>query len=158
MATPCCSLDCQNAPHSLSNVLGLQAGGGQEKKFPREVKFFSTATSSPPNPVYKNFYLRGTFSTLTPHGPHWAHRPPPVEPPPPPPRRPPPPLAPPNPTPPPLLHRLHRDFVEAAPGTMARRGQSHAPDPGADSRSAGFQAQRHQLSNGLFTCICTGAH
>ena len=24
MATPCCSLDCQNVPHSLSHVLGVQ--------------------------------------------------------------------------------------------------------------------------------------
>ena len=31
--------------------------------------FFNHDTCPPPNPVYKNFYPRGTFSTLTPHYP-----------------------------------------------------------------------------------------
>ena len=40
--------------------------------------------------------------------------------------------------PPPLLCRRHKISTEAAPAIMARLGQSHALDPGADSRSAGF--------------------
>ena len=70
-------------------VWGFFQGGGAEKKFPQEVKiFFQPRHLSPPNPVYKNFYPRGTFSTLTPHCPHWAHTPPPLEPPPTPPHPP----------------------------------------------------------------------
>ena len=43
--------------------------------------------------------------------------------------------------------------MEAAPATMARRGQSHAPNPRGDSRSAGFQAHGHELPDRLFTYI-----
>ena len=67
-----------------------------------------------PEPLYKNFYPRGTFSTLAPHCPTWPTYAPPS----------------PHPTPPPLLRWLHRLSMEAAPATMAQRGQSHAPDPG----------------------------
>ena len=76
---------------------------------------------APPNPVHKHFYPRGTVSTLTPHHPPLPHRPPK-----------PPPVAPPPP-PPVVLRYLHRISVKAAPATLARRGQSHAPDPGANS-------------------------
>ena len=76
----------------------LRPRGRAEKKIPPggEKFFFQPRHLSPPNPVYKNFYPRGTFSTPTPHCPHWARRPPPLEPPTP---LPPPPLAPPQ-TPP----------------------------------------------------------
>ena len=74
------------------------------------------------------------------------------------PPKPPPPFCPPPPTRPPLLRRLHRISMEAAPATMATRGQSHAPNPGAHSQSAAFQAHVHQLPDWLFTYICTGAH
>ena len=37
-----------------------------------------------------------------------------------------------------ILPPLMRISAEVAPATMATRGQSHAPDRGADSRSAGF--------------------
>ena len=128
--------------------------GTAEKKFPQEVNFFSsTATLVTPQPRIQKFLPAGDFFYPNPHCPHWAQRPPPLSPPPlAPPVAPPPPFAPPNPTPPPLLRRPHRNFVDAALATMAGRDQSHAPDPGANSRSAGFQA------HGLFTCICTGAH
>ena len=120
-------------------------GGGRTKNCPRRRKFFFQPQNlSPPNPVYKNFYPRGPFSTLTPHCPHFYksflqnfltfYTCPRVG---------------------ILLRRLHRISMEAAPATMARRGQSHAPNPTADSRSAGFQAQQHHLSDALFTCICT---
>ena len=95
---------CNALPHCIG---ALQGGGGGKKKFPREVNFFfNRHTCHPPNPVNKNFYPRGTFSTLAPHGPHWAHRPPHLEPPPlshPTPLEPPPlgpPVTPPPPTPP----------------------------------------------------------
>ena len=86
--------------------------------------FKSDTCPPPPNPVYKSFYPRGTFYTLTSHCPFVPQTPPP------------------SPPPPPLLLRyLHKMSMEAAPATMAidRRGQSHAPDPEVDSRSAGFQ-------------------
>ena len=88
--------------------------GRAEEKFPWEVKIFLQPRHlSPPNPVYKSFYPRGTFSTLTPYCPTWpTDR-----------------TQTPHPTQPTLL-RLHIISMEAAPATMARPGQSHAPNPG----------------------------
>ena len=111
--------------NTLSTKYGTVARGRAEK-LPKEVIFFSTATLvPPPKPGIQKFYPQGTFSTLTLHCPPLSHKPPPI----------PPPLRPP---PPPLLRRLLRISMEAAPATMARRGQSHAPNPEADSWSAGF--------------------
>ena len=100
-----------------------RGGGGAEKKIPpRGEFFFQPRHLSPPGPVYKTFYPRGTFSTLTPHCPHWAHRPPPLEPPPSPPLEPPrPPLAPPcspppQPHPSPLAPPPPRKFCGGCPG------------------------------------------
>ena len=68
-------------------------GGGRKKNSPRGKIFFNHDPCPPPAPYTKKFYPRETFSTLTPHCPHWAHRPPPK----PPPRCPPHPLAPQSP-------------------------------------------------------------
>ena len=126
--------------------------GEGRKKIPPGGEFFSSnAKLGTPQTRIQKFLPAGDF--FYPNPP-LSHNPPPPEPPPPRPPR----CPPPNPTPPPLLRRPRNNFVEAAPATMARRGQSHAPDRGPDSRSPGVQAQQHQLSHGLFTCICTGAH
>ena len=52
-----------------------QGEGGRKIPPGGEKICFQPRHLSPPNPVYKNFYPRGAFSTLTPHCPHWAHRP-----------------------------------------------------------------------------------
>ena len=137
--------------------LGIQQGEGGRKIPPGGENFFSTATLVPPQPRKQKFLPAGDFfypnPTLSPLGPqNPPQTPPPVAPPPPPPPKPP------TPTPAPLLRRLHRISMEAAPATMARRGQSHAPDPRADSRSAGFQAHEHQLSDRLFIYIYVQEH
>ena len=109
--------------------LGVGRGGGR-KKSPLGGDFFlqSQYLSLPPNPVYKNFYVRGTFSTLTCQCPTGPTDPPP-------------------PSLPPLLRRLHKIPMVAASATMARRGQSHAPILGPSTRG--------QPLDCLFTYICT---
>ena len=150
-----------NLLRQFSTLRSSKQGGGGRKKIPPGGELFSSAaTLVTPQPRIQKFPPAGDFfypnPPLSPLGP----KTPPLDPPPvapaplapplPPPLPPPPP--PPNPIPLPLLRCPHRNFVEAAPATMAERRQSHAPDPGADPRRAGFQ------THGLFTCICTGAH
>ena len=123
--------------------------GREGEKVPQEVKkCFSTATLPPPPRRVQKILPAGVFFYPNPPLPQLAHRPPP---------KPPPPL-PPKPHPTHLAPSPPQNFYGGCPGYHGQAGQSHGPDPGADSQSARLQAHEHHLPDRLFTYICTGAH
>ena len=117
-------------------------GGGGEN-------FFSTATLvPPPKPMYKTFYPRGTFSTLTAHYHRWAQRPP-TKAPPPPPRFPPPPLAPPPPPHPPCS-AASTEFLWRLPRLPCPGVANHMPPiPG---QTPGAPGSKHKSTNCRMDC------